>query len=97
MSEDNDTPAGGTSETTVTVDIVDFAFQPAEMEIVTGTTVIWTNVGRQPYTATAEDGSFDTAVLTSDMSASYTFAEPGPWPCACTLHENTMQAVLVVT
>jgi plastocyanin len=83
--------------TTVTVDIVDFDFQPAELEIAAGTTVTWTNVGRQPDTATAEDGSFNTGVLTTDRSAPHTFTEPGTYPYVCTLHENTMQAVLVVT
>jgi plastocyanin len=90
-------PAASASETTVAVDIVDFDFQPAELEIAAGTTVTWTNVGRQPHTATAEDGSFDTGVLTTDRSASHTFTEAGTYPYVCTLHENTMQAVLIVT
>lgn len=90
------TPAAGGSEMATSVQIVDFAFEPA-LEITTGTTVTWTNVGGQPHTATAEDGSFDTGVLTTDMSGSHTFTEPGTYPYVCTLHENTMQAVLVVT
>jgi len=98
-SSDNEegTPAASASKTTVTVEIVDFAFEPAELEVTAGTTVTWTNVGGQPHTATAEDGSFDTGVLTTDKRASHTFTEPGTYPYVCTLHESTMQAVLVVT
>ncbi len=96
-AEDEATPAASASKTTVTVETVDFAFEPAELEIAAGTTVTWTNVGRQPHTATAEDGSFDTGVLSTGKSASHTFTEPGTYPYVCTLHENTMQAVLVVT
>ncbi len=91
------TPAAMASTATVTVEIVDFAFEPAELLVTTGTTVTWTNVGEQPHTATAEDGSFDTGVLTTDKRASHTFTEPGTYPYVCTLHGNTMQAVLVVT
>jgi plastocyanin len=90
------TPAATSGETAVTIQMLDFAFEPAELEIAAGTTVTWTNVGGQPHTATAEDGSFDTGVLTTDRSASHTFTEPGTYPYVCTLHENTMQAVLVV-
>ncbi len=95
--DDEATPAAGSSKTTVTVETVDFAFEPAELEVAVGTTVTWTNVGGQPHTATAEDGSFDTGVLSTGKSASHTFTEPGTYPYVCTLHENTMQAVLVVT
>lgn len=84
-------------EVATAVEIIDFAFEPAELEIATGTKVTWTNSGGQPHTATAEDGSFDTGVLTTGKSASYTFTEPGTYAYVCTLHENTMQAVLVVT
>ncbi len=96
-NDDEATPAASASKTTVTVETIDFAFEPAELEIAAGTTVTWTNVGRQPHTATAEDGSFDTGVLSTGKSASHTFTEPGTYPYVCTLHENTMQAVLVVT
>lgn len=96
VGNEEGTPAASASTTTVTVEIVDFAFEPAELEVAVGTTVTWTNVGEQPHTATAEDGSFDTGVLTTDKHASHTFTEPGTYPYVCTLHESTMQAVLVV-
>lgn len=97
LSDDAATPAAGASETTAAVEIVDYAFNPAELEVAAGTTVTWTNVGGQPHTATAENGSFDTGVLTTDKRASHTFTEPGTYPYVCALHESTMQAVLVVT
>jgi plastocyanin len=90
------TPAATTNEATAAVEVVDFAFTPAELEVAAGTTVTWTNVGGQPHTATAEDGSFDTGVLTTGERASHTFTESGTYPYVCTLHENTMQGVVIV-
>ena len=45
---------GGTA-----VSIVDFAFQPASIEVPAGSTVTWTNTGAAPHTVTADDGAFD--------------------------------------
>lgn len=42
----------GMEETAVS--IVDFAFEPAELTIPVGTTVVWTNEGDQSHTVTAE-------------------------------------------
>ncbi len=89
--------AKSTGGTTVTVDIDDYEFLPAELEIAAGTTVTWTNVGQVPHTATAEDETFDTGVLGRGKSGSYTFEEPGTYPYVCTLHPTDMKATVVVT
>ena len=41
------------------VSIVDFAFQPASIEVPAGSTVTWTNTGAATHTVTADDGAFD--------------------------------------
>ena len=56
-----------------------------------------TTVSGQRHTATAEDGSCHTGALTTDKSAARTFTDPGIYPYVCTLHESTMQTVLVIT
>jgi len=89
--------AESTGGTTVTVDIDDYEFLPAELEIAAGTTVTWTNVGQVPHTATAEDETFDTGVLGRGKSGSYTFEEPGTYPYVCTLHPTDMRATVIVT
>src|ERR1700692_3649836 len=51
-------PMGNTK--TVQVQIVDFAFNPKDVSINQGDTVVWVlNSGTYTHTATAEDGSFD--------------------------------------
>ena len=88
------TPAASGQE--VAVGIVDFAFDPAEIEVPAGTTVSWTNEDSVPHTATAEDGSFDTGTIEAGASGSHTFATPGEFPYICAFHP-TMQGVVRVT
>lgn len=90
------TPEASAISAAVEVNVVDFDFEPAEIEVAVGTTVTWTNSGGQPHTATARDDTFDTGVLTNGKSGSYTFEEAGTYPYVCTLHENTMQGVVTV-
>jgi plastocyanin len=76
--------------------IVEFAFEPAELRIATGTTVRWTNRDSVPHTATADDGSFDTGTLDPGLSAGATFAMPGMFAYACAFHP-TMTGTITVT
>jgi plastocyanin len=80
---------------TVSVSIVDYAFNAATVHIKVGQTVTWTNTGKQPHTATANDGSFDTPVLNNGQSASHTFNTAGTFAYICKIHPN-MKGTIVV-
>jgi plastocyanin len=60
-------PAQGEPSTpddrTVTVDIHDGTFDPAQLEIAKGTTVTWTNGDTEAHTVTADNGLFDSGVI----------------------------------
>ena len=45
------------------VEITDFAFVPATLEVREGDTITWINRDIAPHTATANDGSWDTGFL----------------------------------
>jgi plastocyanin len=47
----------------VPVSIQDGYFDPADVTVASGTTVMWTNEGNQPHTVTSDDGLFDSGVL----------------------------------
>jgi plastocyanin len=49
--------------TTVTVDIHDRTFDPAQLEVAAGTTVTWTNGDTEAHTVTADNGLFDSGVI----------------------------------
>ena len=78
------------------VSIVDFAFQPASLEVPVGTTVTWTNAGAAPHTVTADDGAFDSGELAPGASFSQTFDTAGSFAYHCEIHPN-MTGTIVVT
>jgi plastocyanin/uncharacterized membrane protein YozB (DUF420 family) len=70
---------------TVTINIGNFAFDPKELQIEAGTTVIWKNaVGR--HSVTADDGSFDSPIMAPGEEFKETFDHPGPVKYFCKLH-----------
>lgn len=61
-------------------------FQPEIIRVAVGTTVEWRNVGRNPHTVTAVDGSFDSGIMDRGAEYEHTYATPGIYPFWCTLH-----------
>jgi plastocyanin len=68
------------------VSMKDFEFAPLEILIKVGTTITWLNDGAAPHSATAVDGSFDTAVFDPGGEASITFNTAGTFAYYCLLH-----------
>ena len=91
--------AGGCTEGATgaqTVTIKDFAFDPPELTVASGTTVTWTNADASGHTATGDDGSFDCRPLAGGASMTFTFATPGTYDYHCAIHP-TMRAKVTVT
>lgn len=78
------------------VSIVDFSFAPRTTTIHVGDTITWTNTGKQPHSATANDHSFDTGVLQTGKSASHTFTTAGTFTYFCIVHPYMKGTVVVL-
>lgn len=63
-------------------------FSPDNITVVMGVnnTVTWTNDDGSIHTVTANDGTFDSGLLDSGGSYSYTFTTPGVFEYHCTIH-----------
>lgn len=85
-----------TAATEVPVSIVTRAYQPAELSVQAGQTVTWTNHGLTPHTVTASGGEFDSGRLNAGESFKVTFATPGTFPYACTIHPSMHGTVSVL-
>lgn len=80
-------------------------FDPPQLEVAAGTTVLVANVGGKPHTYTAEDGSFGTDVMTpgpeggrfAGTNATITLSEPGTFAVFCEIHPEAMRGEVVVT
>lgn len=80
----------GTGQDAVTVQARDNTYVAQYLEIDAGTTVTFTNKGRNQHNVyPTVDGSFttiDTDEFEPGESAEVTFSEPGDYPYYCTLH-----------
>mgnify|MGYP001619147475 CR=1 FL=1 len=78
------------------VEIKDFAFSPKELTVKVGSTVTWTNKDLTGHSATSDDKSFDTGVLSQGESATVTFDKAETFNYHCTPHPNMKATIIVV-
>lgn len=81
------------------VEIVDFAFKPANITVKKGTTVTWTNKDSVGHTVTPDEESsaFEGSdLLDHDESYSFTFGEVGTYNYHCQPHPQ-MTGMVTVT
>jgi plastocyanin len=78
------------------VEIVEFAYGPDPVVVEAGGAVTWTNEDTAPHTATADDGSFETATLAKGKSEAISFEEAGTFPYFCAIHPTMHGTVEVV-
>jgi plastocyanin len=93
-------PGGGAKAhkaASASVNTGDFFFSPTSVTVATGDTVTWHNSGKEPHTATADDGSFDTGTINSGGSGSHTFNSAGTFSYICTIHPNMKGTVRVLS
>lgn len=82
---------------TTSVDIMGFAFSPAELTISVGDTVTWTNHDSAPHNVVVTDGpeKFTSPTLEQGDTYSYTFTKAGTYSYYCSIHPD-MQATVTV-
>lgn len=79
------------------VNIENFTYQPAFINVTAGTTVTWVNHDPVDHTVTADDGSFDSGIIAGDGGMfNFTFSEPGAYEYHCSLHPSMTGEVFVV-
>lgn len=76
-----------TQQTTVNIDIIDFAFSQPNLTVKVGTTVVWTNKDQDIHTVTSDTGVvLDSAHLSLNQTYSMTFTTPGTYNYHCAVH-----------
>jgi plastocyanin len=80
-------------------------FDPPELTVEAGSTLLVANVGGKPHTLTADDGAFDTGTIApgpeggrfAGSNTSVTLTEPGTFKFHCEVHPAAMKGVVTVT
>ncbi len=85
-------PASGVME----ISIVDFNFDPAEMEVPVGTTVRWTNNDSFDHNVKADDGTFESETLGGGDTFEFTFETAGTFAYICGIHPSMQGMITVV-
>jgi plastocyanin/uncharacterized membrane protein YozB (DUF420 family) len=69
------------------VPMANFVYNPQEVVVPVGATVVWVNQDGAPHTATADDGAlFKSDLLSKGQSFKHTFSAVGEFPYFCELH-----------
>lgn len=79
----------GAGANIVAVDISNLQYHPENIEISVGTTVVWTNSDPMSHTVTSRPGvpvAFDSGIMASSGSFSYTFTVAGSYQYYCMIH-----------
>ena len=76
--------------------IVDFGFEPTQLNVAAGTEVTWTNTGKRPHTVTDRGGTFDTDPIAPGGRGSVTFSVPGTYSFFCRINPGRMNGTIVV-
>jgi len=79
----------------VAVTIENFHFVPATLRIAAGSSITWTNKDEEVHTVMDAAGGFRSGALDEGQSYSYTFAKPGVYRIACSLHPQMSESITV--
>jgi plastocyanin len=80
---------------THTVVIHNFAFQPQEITVHVGDTIVWKNTDIVSHTVTAADGLFDSGEIKPGKSWRFVAKKAGTFQYSCSPHPN-MRGTLTV-
>ncbi len=81
---------------TLAVSIVDFNFEPAALSVRVGDTVVWTNNGRAPHTATSDANDWNAGRFDPGQTGSVVFNTAGAFAYHCGIHAS-MRGTITVT
>jgi plastocyanin len=93
--ESGQTSQAAASSKTSVVEIDNFKFSVATLEVAAGTTVTWTNHDDVPHTVVSTTKLFKSAPLDTGESFTYTFKDAGTFEYFCSLHPRMTGKVVV--
>lgn len=77
-------------------DLTRWHYEPADVTVPAGTTVVWVNKGKHEHSVTADDKSFDSGLKGSGATYTRAFPRPGKYSYYCAPHPWMKGTVEVV-
>ena len=83
-------------EGTYNIEISNFAFNPSEIKIKKGETVVWINRDSAPHTVTSDSGNeINSPQLSNEQVYSHSFSNTGTFNYYCSVHPSMKATVIV--
>jgi plastocyanin len=79
----------------IEVKIDNFTFNPQQITVNAGDTVIWVNHDDIPHTVTSKTVAFRSKAMDTDDKFSFTFTTPGSYAYLCALHPHMTGTIVV--
>ena len=86
-------PTQGSSVTSNSINIQNFAFSPATLTVKKGTTVTWTNNDSAPHQI--KSATFNSGQLGNGQSFSFAFDTAGTFDYSCAIHPSMLGKIIV--
>jgi plastocyanin len=77
------------------IKIDNFAFNPPELTVAVGTTVMWVNHDDITHSVVDKNKAFRSKALSTNNSFSFTFATAGTYDYSCGVHPQMMGKIVV--
>lgn len=87
--------AGPARAADIEVKIDNFTFNPQQITVKAGNTVVWINHDDIPHNVVSKQMLFKSKVLDTDEKFSFTFATPGAYAYFCALHPHMTGTIVV--
>ncbi|HEY8819391.1 MAG TPA: cupredoxin domain-containing protein [Candidatus Limnocylindrales bacterium] len=81
----------------VTVNVVDFSFQPSDVTAKTGQVIAFSNTGSTGHSATLDNGGCATSTIDAGKSDGLVFSVAGTYKFHCAIHPTKMTGTIVVS
>jgi len=78
----------------IKIGIDNFTFNPKEVKVKAGDTVVWTNNDDIPHTVVSLQ-NFKSKVLDTEQEFAFTFTTPGTYKYFCSLHPHMTGTIVV--
>ncbi len=92
-------PAGGGTQSPsvnqIVVTMKNIAFNPQDVTINTGETIVWENDDNVDHHVVSNTGVFDSGVMTPGSSYSFTFSTAGTYAYHCSIHPSMTGTITV--
>jgi plastocyanin len=87
--------APAAADSVIKIDMKEFMFAPATINVAAGTEVSWLNADDEPHTVVSDTGLFRSGAIDTNERFSFKFTAPGTYHYTCSIHPRMVGTIVV--